>query len=241
MRVSLILILLCAFPFPGESQALEHDELDTISTYGLREFVYFSDMRRYEFLKRKTIKMYPYVMHAISTLEEMDSTIVNLNKKRYQKKMVKDINSQLNQDFKYVVMDMTQSEGEILVKLLHRYTGKTAFQIIADYQGLAKAITWQGISLTGGANLKQKHDPENEDKMLEHIVQQIEAGHIKVPDAPYIITKAMHKEEKAKDKARSQKRKADKKEAKKRAKNGEEPAKQNTAPPFSWLKESKKP
>jgi hypothetical protein len=238
MRLHFILILFCAIPFASKAQ-VEPTELDTIATHGLREFVYFSDMRKYEFLKRKTIKMYPYVMHAIATLEELDSTIVNLDKKRYQKKKVKEINSDLNEDFKYVVMDMTQSEGEILVKLLHRYTSKTAFQIIAEYQGLAKAVTWQTISLTGGANLKLKHDPE-EDKMLEHIVRQIEAGYIKVPDAPYIITKAMHKEEKAKDKARAKKRKQEKKAAKKRAKSNE-PVKESSKPPFSWMIENVKP
>jgi hypothetical protein len=185
--------LLIIFMLLPAAVLAQQTQEDTISTYGLKEFVFFQDMRRYELLKRKTVKMYPYVMHAVKTLHDLDSTLATMTDKSAKKKLVKQVNEQLNADFRYVVINMTELEGQILTKLIHRYTGLTAYDIISEYQSGGKAVLWQGISLLGGANLKEEYHVEQEE-MLEHIVGRIERGELKVSAEPLLLTKTQYKE-----------------------------------------------
>ncbi len=175
------------------SAPFSYAQPDTLETNNLKEFVFFEDMKRYELLKRKTVKIYPYVIHAVTTLQDLDSALEVTSGKRAQNKLIKETNEQLKEDFRYVILNMSELEGELLVKLLHLYTGLTAYDIISQYQSEAKALLWQGASVMGGANLKYTFDAEKE-KMLAHIVSRIESGNLEVLEEPILITREQHKD-----------------------------------------------
>lgn len=189
-------------------------------TYGLREFVFFSDMKRYHLLKRKAVKMYPYVKYAADVLADLDTALLVMERKREKNRLIRSVNRQLNEDFRYVVLNMTELEGEVLVKLLHRNTGKTAYDIISGYQSPVKAMMWQGISLLGGANLKHEFHLE-EDRMLADIVKRIESGEYPILQEPILLNKEQYKDLRRVKKENSKRIKALFKDMKKEAKEKE--------------------
>ena len=80
--------------------------------------------------------------------------------------------------FEKSVKRLTITQGIILVKLIDRETGRTSYNVIKDLKGGFTAFFWQGIARLFGNNLKLQYDPLGEDKVMEDIVQGIEAGFI---------------------------------------------------------------
>jgi len=72
--------------------------------------------------------------------------------------------------------DFTISEGQILVKLIARQTGRPCFHIIKELKGGFSAVVFQSIGLLFNNNLKKEYDPTGRDSEIESIVQELEAG-----------------------------------------------------------------
>ena len=69
---------------------------------------------------------------------------------------------------------LTKSEGRILVKLIHRETNITTYDIVKSYRGRFNAFFWQSMARIWDNDLKTKYDPVNvkEDEFIEHIIQK---------------------------------------------------------------------
>jgi len=80
--------------------------------------------------------------------------------------------------FEREVKRLTVTQGIILVKLIDRETGRTSYQVIQELKGRLTAFFWQGIARIFGNNLKAEYDPVDRDRIIEDIVQGIEAGFI---------------------------------------------------------------
>jgi len=66
------------------------------------------------------------------------------------------------------------SQGQVLVKLIARQTGKPCYQIIKDLKGGLNARIWQTVAILFDNNLKNNYDPRGEDQIIESIVIEIE-------------------------------------------------------------------
>jgi hypothetical protein len=66
-------------------------------------------------------------------------------------------------------------QGKLLLKLIHRETGKSPYTLIKEYRGGLNAAFWQTMALMLGANLHSDYDPL-EDAMIENIVLRIKSG-----------------------------------------------------------------
>ena len=66
----------------------------------------------------------------------------------------------------------------MLIKLIDRETGQSSYELISQLKGSLNAFFSQGIARLFGHDLKDKYDPEGEDKTIEMIVNQIETGKI---------------------------------------------------------------
>jgi hypothetical protein len=60
--------------------------------------------------------------------------------------------------------------------LIDRETGQSSYEIIKEFKGGFSAFIWQTVARVFGNDLKAGYDPENEDKMIESVITQIELG-----------------------------------------------------------------
>ena len=69
---------------------------------------------------------------------------------------------------------MTRTEGRILIKLIHRQTGKTAFNNIRGLRSGWKAFWYNTTANLFKLSLKDEYNPQlvNEDFLIEYILQQ---------------------------------------------------------------------
>ena len=185
--------LLCGAQIPKEYKS-EHK--DSIATYyyivqgdtipreyiGLEEVVLLNklsfnnkvDRRRYLILRRKTRKVYPYAKLASERLLTMTSRLQTIKKKRQAKKYTKRIQKYIEQEFSEKLKKLTKTEGQILVKLIHRQTGTTAYDLVKELRTSWRAFWYNTTASLFDISLKQTYTPYNveEDYLIEDILER---------------------------------------------------------------------
>lgn len=133
---------------------------------------------RMDRLKYNVIKVYPYAIIAADVLKDVDVTLAKLeNDKPKRKAYLKSVEKELNNRFKGELENLTITQGQILVKLINRQTGKNCFSIIRELKGGFSAVVWQSVALLFSNNLKREYDPHDRDREIEYIVAELEANY----------------------------------------------------------------
>ncbi len=159
----------------GDTTYLDNISPTYIFTRGTRKSE--KEWRNYYKLVWRFARVYPYALASGHVVRQVDSTLNaehyrGLRKERY----ISAIQKQLFKDFEGIFREMTISQGALLLKLINRETGITAYSIIKDYKGGITAGFWQGVAKLFDNNLKSEYDPTGADKDLEELVQIWQAG-----------------------------------------------------------------
>ena len=157
---------------------------DSIPTYGipLKEVVLFQPLRfktrlelkRYLILRRKTLKVYPYAKLAADRLTILNERLDNLENKRSRKKYLKRMEKFIYEEFEDELKKFSRSEGKILIRLVHRQTGITTYDLVKELRTGWKAFWHQTTASLFKLSLKDTFDPEYsfEDYLIEDILQR---------------------------------------------------------------------
>ena len=139
---------------------------------------YARQRAKYNKLRHNVFKVYPYAVIAADVLKDVDVNLAKLeDNKKERKAYLKTVEKELNKRFKGELEDLTITQGQILVKLINRQTGKNCYSIIRELKGGFSAVIWQSVALIFSNNLKREYDPEDRDKDIEAIVAEIEANY----------------------------------------------------------------
>ncbi|MEZ4829449.1 MAG: DUF4294 domain-containing protein [Bacteroidia bacterium] len=120
-------------------------------------------------------KVYPYAVKVSDILSEIDAEMAALPDSTSRREYVKQKENSLFGSYEDDLRKMTRTQGKVLVKLVHRETGRSTFDLIRDNKSGASAVFWQSIGLLFGINLKSQFDTE-EDEMIEEIVEELDNG-----------------------------------------------------------------
>ncbi len=133
--------------------------------------------RKYDRLCYNVYKVYPYAVIAADVLKDVDVNLAKLeDDKKARKAYLKSVEAELNKRFKGELEDLTISQGQVLVKLIDRQTGKNCYSIVKELKGGFSAVIWQSVALLFSNSLKREYDPQGDDKEMEGIVQELEAA-----------------------------------------------------------------
>ncbi|MBF8149638.1 DUF4294 domain-containing protein [Winogradskyella sp. F6397] len=129
---------------------------------------------RYIILRRKTLKVYPYAKLAAERLESLQERLDALERKRDKKRYAKIIQNYIEDEFSAELKKLTKTEGQILVKLIHRQTGKTTFELIKELRSGWRAFWFNSTASLFDISLKKEFSPinEEEDYLIEDILQR---------------------------------------------------------------------
>ena len=193
MKKSCLVLLFCAIWGWCQTQETPSDSLsnkylmivgDTLINHsiGLEEVLIlpklklnsYDKRRQYLILQRKTLKVYPYAKLAAERLEVMNERIQTVKSKRKQKQYIKRVQQFIEDEFSEKLKKFTITEGQILIKLIHRQTGETAFDLIKKLRSGWKAFWYNNTAKLFDMSLKIPFDPETveEDFLIEDIIQR---------------------------------------------------------------------
>ena len=148
--------------------------LDEVYLFGRLKFDSYKDKLRYYILRRKTLKVYPYAKLAAERLVELNDSISKINKRRHQKRYTKKVQRFIEDEFSEELKKLTRTEGQILVKLIYRQTGTTAFDLVKDLRSGWRAFWYNTTAKIFKISLKEEFHPDriHEDYLIEDILQR---------------------------------------------------------------------
>lgn len=125
-------------------------------------------------LKRRTLKVYPFAKTAAERLTMLSVNMAKLKTDREKKKYSKIVEKYLENEFEGQLKKLSRKEGQILVKLIHRQTGETTFDLIKEHKSGWKAFWSNRIARMFNINLKLKYSPATvpEDYHIEGFLLQ---------------------------------------------------------------------
>ncbi|MEO0571803.1 MAG: DUF4294 domain-containing protein [Bacteroidota bacterium] len=158
----------------GDSSWIKAIALDDVYIFGKLEFADRKEKLRYYILRRKTLKVYPYAKLAAERLVELNDSLKYINKKRQRKRYTKKVQKYIEGEFSEELKKLTRTEGQILVKLIHRQTGSTAFALVKELRSGWRAFWYQTTAKAFKINLKREFKPTDvhEDYLIEDILQR---------------------------------------------------------------------
>ncbi|WP_296386782.1 DUF4294 domain-containing protein [Winogradskyella sp.] len=158
----------------GDSIPITSVELNEVLVLPNLKFVDRDARIRYIILRRKTLKVYPYAKLAAERLEALQKRLETLEKKRDRKKYSKVIQKYIEDEFSAELKKLTKTEGQILVKLIHRQTGRTTFELIKELRSGWRAFWFNSTANLFNISLKRKFSPidEEEDYLIEDVLQR---------------------------------------------------------------------
>ncbi|NJB35904.1 DUF4294 domain-containing protein [Croceivirga sp. JEA036] len=158
----------------GDTTWLGTIALDDVYIFGKLKFDDKKERLRYYILRRKTIKVYPYAKLAAERLVELNDSLGKITKKRHKKKYTKEVQKYIEGEFSAELKKLTRTEGQILVKLIHRQTGSTAFDLVKELRNGWRAFWYNTTASAFNISLKEEFIPEerHEDYLIEDILQR---------------------------------------------------------------------
>ncbi|PZD78119.1 DUF4294 domain-containing protein [Mesonia sp. K7] len=158
----------------NDTTYVDAEALDEVFLVSRFKFEDREERRTYLILQRKTRKVWPYVVTATDRLNELTARLEKLKKKSDRKKYTKIIQNYLEDQFKEELKNLTKTEGQILVKLMHRQTGETTFEIVKELKSGWNAFWYNTTASMFNISLKENYSPENvkEDFYIEHILRR---------------------------------------------------------------------
>ena len=153
-------------------------EIRTITIYGTRRTAAARDYMRNERLIYNIKKVYPYAIIAREELSQVNMELEAIKSENGRNNYIKEVEKKMFANYKTEIMNLTITQGKILIKLIDRETQNTSFELIQHYRGKINAAFWQGIARLFGSNLKAEYDRFGEDAEMEMIVLDIEAGRL---------------------------------------------------------------
>ncbi|NOY49736.1 MAG: DUF4294 domain-containing protein [Chlorobi bacterium] len=125
---------------------------------------------------RNVKKVLPYAKLAGQKLNEYEQILKNAENDKQRRKIMKQAEKEISDEYGGQLKDLTFSQGLILIKLIDRETGNTSYALVQELRGKFTAFFYQAFARLWGYNLKSTYDPEGEDRQLEVIVRLIELG-----------------------------------------------------------------
>ena len=157
---------------------------DSIPQYGitLKEVVVFQPLRfktreelkRYILLRRRVFRVYPYAKLAADRLTVLNDRLNEIESKRGRKKYLKRLEKFIYGEFEEELKKLSKSQGRILIKLVHRQTGSTTFDLVKELRTGWKAFIYQTTASLFSLSLKDQYNPAEvlEDYLIEDILQR---------------------------------------------------------------------
>jgi len=195
-----------------DSDTLPYVLLEGINVMDSRDFHSKKQFRKWNKLMRNVVKVYPYARITSELLVYYEEELIKIENESERKKYMAEAEDVLTHEFKSEVMNMTVSQGKVLVKLIDRETGHTSYELIKELRNGFTAFMWNSLASLFGNSLKVHYDPI-EDYEIETIVKMIENGEIMVAkrDASTAKAQAHLKKKRRKDRKKKNKEKRRKK------------------------------
>lgn len=158
------------------NDTIPYVRISGVEVYDFKIFKTKKQVKKNNRLIRNVKRVYPWAKLAGQKLLEYEALLANVESDREKRKIMKQVEKEIQDEYGGELRKLTISQGKILIKLIDRETGDTSFELVQDFRGQFAAFFYQSFARIFGYNLKNRYDPEGEDRNIEIIVRMIENG-----------------------------------------------------------------
>ena len=189
MKITVFFLLVLFLSISANAQIVQKDttsigfvirENDTVfkDTIQLEEIVIYKgkidveSRKQFELLKNRVYKTYPYARLASDRLTALNKGMASLKTNKEKKKYFKIVEDYLNNEFEAQLKKLSRKQGQILIKLIHRQTGVTTYELVRTLKSGWKAFWSNTTAKMFDLNMKANYSPYevNEDYLIETIL-----------------------------------------------------------------------
>ena len=130
--------------------------------------------KKYELLKYRVKKVYPYAKLAADKLYQIERTLDTLPNNRQKKRYTKKVKEEAEARFTDELKKLSRSQGKILIKLIYRQTGDSAYDLVKNLRSGWRAFWYNNTAWFYDLSLKSVYNPleVEEDFWIEDILQR---------------------------------------------------------------------
>ena len=162
------------------------EEGDTMWCYLLPELYVYPPLkfknerqrRAYNRLVYNVKKVLPIAQQVNGLIAETYETLEMLPTKKEKQAHISRVERDIKAQYTPQMKKLTYSQGKLLIKLVDRECNQSSYEIVQAFLGPARAAFYQVFAWTFRASLKKEYHPEEEDKLIERVVRQVETGQL---------------------------------------------------------------
>ncbi|MGO4772929.1 DUF4294 domain-containing protein [Flavobacterium sp. W22_SRS_FK3] len=164
-----------------ENDSILNDTIELAEIIISKEKLDPEAQKQFLILQNRVYKVYPYARLAAMRLTALNEGMARLKTSREKKKYFKIVEDYLNNEFEARLKKLSRKQGQILIKLIHRQTGITTYDLIKNLKSGFKAFVSNTTANMFDISLKRQYKPfeVNEDYLIETIlVRAFESGRL---------------------------------------------------------------
>lgn len=151
-------------------------KLNTLTITPPRTFKNNKEQQKFNRLVYNVKKVLPISKEIRGIVIETYEVVQQIPDKKERDKHMKQVEKDIKADYTPRMKKLSLNQGKLLIKLVHRETQSSGYGLLKAFLGPVRAGFYQAFAWTFGASLNKKYDPEGDDREIEIIVRQIEAG-----------------------------------------------------------------
>ncbi len=134
------------------------------------------ERERYNKLVYNVKRVLPLAQQVNVIINETYVVLEELPDKKSKDAHVKKVEKELMQRYKPEMKKLTYAQGKLLIKLVDRQCNQSGYDVVKAFLGPTRATFYQIFAWTFHASLKKQFDAEGDDRLIERICRQVEAG-----------------------------------------------------------------
>jgi hypothetical protein len=127
-----------------------------------------------EWQMRYLRKVYPYALRTARLSKKIDEDLEKCKTKKERKRYLNECEKVMRENFETSLRNLTRKQGQYLIKLIHRETGQTVYDLLQEYRSNWKAFWWNFAGKFFDLDMKDTYDPTGKDKEIENYIQRLQ-------------------------------------------------------------------
>ena len=127
-----------------------------------------------EWQMRYLRKVYPYALRTARLSKKIDEDLEKCKTKKERKRYLNECEKVMRENFETSLRNLTRKQGQYLIKLIHRETGETVYDLLQEYRSNWKAFWWNFAGKFFDLDMKAEYDPTGEDREIENYIQRLQ-------------------------------------------------------------------
>lgn len=159
-----------------DGEILNQYLLPELPVYAEIKFKNARQRQKYNRLVHNVKTVLPLAQQVNAIIKETYETLQTLPDEKAKDEHIKEVEREIKRTYTPIMKKLTYSQGKLLIKLVDRECNQSSYEIVKAFLGPARAAFYQVFAWTFRASLKKEYDPENDDKLVERVVVQVEKG-----------------------------------------------------------------